>query len=113
MCFSFILKILRDLPGIMEATNPKAQAVTQISFLGIILTVKAKDFTSGRSSECLNRRKGRPDAIIGLFHTCLEGIVKVENTNRYSILIDNHQGGDAKFFHSGNGNGGEFLFAAG
>ena len=95
MCFSLILKILRDLPGIIEATNPKTQAVVQISFLGIILTVKAKDFTRGRNSECLNRRNGRPDAIIGLFHTCLEGIVKVQNTHRYSILIDNYQGGDA------------------
>jgi len=113
MCFRFILNILLDLPGIREAAVPKTPAVTQISFLGITRTTAAKNFTRGRRSECLNRRKGRRDAIIGLFHTCLEGIVKVENTNRYSILIDNHQGGDAKFFHSGNGNGGEFLFAAG
>ncbi len=91
MCFSLILNILRDLPGIREATDPKMQAVAQISFLGIILAIKAKDFTRGRSSECLNRRNGRLDAIIVLFHTCLEGIVKVENTHRYSILIDNHQ----------------------
>ena len=113
MCFRFILNILLDLPGIREAAVPKTPAVTQISFLGITRTTAAKNFTRGRRSECLNRRKGRRDAIIGLFHTCLEGIVKVENTHRYPIPIDNHQGCDAEFFHSGNGNGGKLLFTAG
>ena len=113
MCFRFILNIFLDLPDIREAAAPKTPAVTQISFLGITRATAAKNFTRGRRSECLNRRKGRRDAIIGLFHTCLEGIVKVENTYRNSILIDNHKGGYSEFFHSGNCKGGEFLFGTG
>ncbi len=110
MCFSLILNMLRDLPGIREATEPKRQAVIQINFLGDTLPRKTKNFTRGRSSQCLNRRNGIRDAIIGLFHTCLEGIVKIENTNRYSIMVDNHQGGYSEFFHPGNCNCGKLLF---
>lgn len=93
MCFSFILNILRDLPGIKEAIAPRKHAIIQMSFLGINLPRKTKSFASGSCNECLNRRNGRRDVITGLFHSCLEGIMKVEYTDRNSIAVNNYQRG--------------------